>query len=82
MTDQVAQRETALALANEIRLERAAMRRKIHAMDREKGCLTLAEYVADPPRPLETIKVSVLVDWIWGVGRLRGQSDVFNCCDG
>ena len=68
-----AQRKSPSTAANRIRIERAKMRRKIHALPRKKGCRKLAEYVADPPRELTTIKIGVLVDWIWGVGKHRAR---------
>jgi hypothetical protein len=68
---QVTQRETALALANQIRTERANLRKKVAKLPREKGSRLVARYINDPPRSLTTVKLSTMITWIRGVGRIR-----------
>ena len=71
--ERVAQREAALAAANEIRIERSAMRSR-STRCREKRAAENSPRGSPTRRASSTtIKVGVLVDWIWGVGKHRAR---------
>lgn len=61
----------ALALANEIRLDRAAARKEIEVMPRPEAMECVAAMIADPPRHIRSLEVAKLLDWVPRVGRHR-----------
>ena len=72
-SERIQQREDALALANEVRHKRRRLRIKIHNLPRDKAAKQLAKLIADPPPAMATVRVSVAIDWLYGIGQLRAR---------
>jgi hypothetical protein len=70
----IAQRMTALAHANEIRTDRAALKRDLKA-----GRVSVVSVLTDPPACAETMKVIDLLLALRGVGRVKAQTVLRLC---
>lgn len=57
------QRMAALQRANDIRMDRAALRRSIEVMTPADGMRRLAELICDPPACMQNAKVSAVLSW-------------------
>ena len=64
---------TALALANEVRIWRADLRKRLAAMPRSEAAGYVAASIVAPPNPLRTIKPVTLVKMLPGVGKTKAE---------
>ena len=68
MTAIADQRDQALARANEIRLHRAAERRRVHALPTADGLSAVAQILADNPEWVRTANLGDVLTWPRRVG--------------
>lgn len=65
------QRIEALRYANEVRLERARIRRTVGSLARVDGCHLVASYISNPPPCLLSARVEQVLAWPRRCGRQK-----------
>lgn len=73
-TGAMPQHMQALRRANDVRLERAAMRREVAQVARGEGCTRVAELLEDPPDVIATLAIFELLQWPRWIGRSQARA--------